>query len=140
MRVELHHLHEFTEEILSVVWPWRGLGMILDGKDGKVLMPHPFDRPVIEVHLCDFYLIGIERFGIDTESMVLGGDHDPTGLEVFDGLVGSPMAKFQFECLSTKGQAQKLMTQADTKDRCLTHQLTDRVNRIRNTFWVARAI
>ena len=140
MGMELHHLHKFTEEILSVMGPWRGLGVILDGKDGKILMPHPFERPVIEVHLCDFDLIGIERVGIDRESMVLGGDHYPTGLEVFDRLIGSPMAKFQFECSSTKGQAQKLVTQADAKDRFLTHQLTDRINRIRNALWVARAI
>ena len=140
MGMELHHLHKFTEEILSVVRPWRGFGMILDGEDGKVLMPHSFDRPVIEVHLCDFDLIGIERFGIDTESMVLGGDHYPAGLEVFDRLIGSPMAKFQFECPSTKGQALKLVAQTDAEDRFFAPQLTDRLNRIRHALWVARAI
>ena len=140
MGMELHHLHKFTKEILSVVGPRRGLWVILNGKNGKVLMPHSFDRSVIEVHLCDFDLIGIERVGIDRESMVLGRDHYPTGLEVFDRLIGSPMAKFQFECPSAKGQAQKLVAQADAKDRFLTHQLTDRLNRIRNALWIARAI
>ena len=101
--IRFHHLHEFTKEILSVVGPWRGLGVILDGKDGKFLMPHPFERSVIEVQLCDFDLIGIERVGIDRESMILRGDHDPTGLEVLDRLIGPPMAEFQFERPSTKG-------------------------------------
>ena len=103
-------------------------------------MPHPFDRPVIEVHLCDFDLIGVDRFGVDTESMVLGSDHDPAGLDVFDRLIGSPVAKFQFECFSTKGQAQKLVTQADAEDRFFAHQLTDRLNRIRHALRVARAV
>ena len=114
--------------------------MILDGEDGKVLMPHSFDRPVIEVHLRDFDLIGIKRFGIDTESMVLGGNHYPTGLEVFDRLIGSPMTKFQFKCPSPKGQAQKLVAQTDAEDRFFAHQVTDRLNRIRHALWVARAI
>ena len=114
--------------------------MILDGEDGKVLMPHSFDRPVIEVHLCDFDLIGIERFGIDTESMVLGGDHHPAGFEVFDRLIGSPMAKFQFECPSTKGQAQKLVTQTDAKNRFFTNKLTNGLNGIWDTFGIPRPV
>ena len=61
--MELHHLHKFAEEILGVVGPWRGLGMILDGKDRKVLMSHPFTRLVIEVDLGQFDLVGIEGIG-----------------------------------------------------------------------------
>ncbi len=66
-------------------------------------MSHPLQGLVIEVDLREFNLIGIERGGIYTESMVLGSNHHSARLKVFDRLIGSPMAKFQFECPSSKG-------------------------------------
>jgi len=103
MGIEFHHLHKFTEEVLSVMRPRRSLWMILYRKDGQGLMSHPFKGLVIEIDLREFDLIRIERIGVHTESMVLGGDHHPTRFDFFDRLIGSPVAKFQLECPSTKG-------------------------------------
>ena len=72
--------------------------------------------------------------------MVLGGDHHLAGFQIFDRLIGSPMAEFQFECPSTKGQPQKLVAQTDAEDRFFAHELTDRLNGIRNALRVARTI
>ena len=94
MGVKFHHPYEFTKKVLGVVRAWGGLWVILHGKDGQVLMPHPFKRPVIEVYLCEFDLLRIERIWVNTESVVLGGDHHPAGLEILDGLIGSAVAEF----------------------------------------------
>jgi len=117
--MRFHHLYKFTKEILSIVRTWRGLWVILHGKDGQVLMPHPFQGLIVEVPLSEFDFIRIERVGIDTESMVLGGDHHPTGPDVFDGLIGPAMAEFQFEGPPPQGQPQELVTQTDAENRFL---------------------
>ena len=47
--------------------------------------------------------------------MILAGDLDFLGFQVFDGVVGTAVAEFQFKRGAAQGQAEDLMTQADAR-------------------------
>ena len=46
-------LEELTEVSLRVVWARRRLGVVLDGENRVLAMPHAFDSTVIEVEVSD---------------------------------------------------------------------------------------
>src|ERR1700693_5738552 len=48
----LHKVNEPREEVVRVVRPRRGLGVVLDGEDGQLAVPHPLRGPVVEVQVC----------------------------------------------------------------------------------------
>ena len=46
-------LEELTEVPLRVMWPRRGLRMVLDGENRGIPVTYPFDRPIVEVKVRD---------------------------------------------------------------------------------------
>ena len=67
-------LEELSEVLLSVVWAGRTLGMVLDGENGVLPMPHSFDRTVIEVKVRDLKRLRTRDacgVSLDGESVVL---------------------------------------------------------------------
>ena len=48
----LHESYELVEEIPAIVGPRSGLRMVLDREDRLVHMSDTFDRPVIEIDVC----------------------------------------------------------------------------------------
>src|SRR5439155_10241980 len=53
---------------------------------------------------------------LDGEAVVLAGDFDSAGVEVFDGLVAAAVAEFQFKSFSADGAAEELVAEADAED------------------------
>jgi hypothetical protein len=92
-----------------------GFGMILDAKDGFALMAHAFDGLVVEVDAVHGN-IRRESPGVHSETVVLGGDFDFAGGEVFDGLIRAAMAEFEFEGFAAERLAQNLVAEADAED------------------------
>src|SRR5580704_13513212 len=77
---------ELGEERRGIMGAGGGFGMILDAKDGFALMAHAFDGLVVEVDAVHGN-IRRESPGVHSETVVLGGDFDFAGGEVFDGLI-----------------------------------------------------
>ena len=110
------HAPEFFEEVLAVVRPGGCLGMILDAEDGQTLVPHPFERLVVQVDMGQLDVAGKGR-RVDGEPVVLSRDLDLAGLLVPDGVVGASVAELELERRGAEGLAQKLVAQADPEDR-----------------------
>ena len=89
------HLHKIAEQVLAVVRTGRRLGVVLHRKRRAIGEANSFHRAIVQIEVCDFHIFG-EGFGSQRETMVLRGDFDPTGVMMEHGLIGSPMAEFQF--------------------------------------------
>ena len=75
------------------MWTRRRFGMILNREDRQRLVPQAGDGVVVEVDMRNFDICG-QAGGIDREAVVVGGDLDLAGREVFDRLVAAAVAKF----------------------------------------------
>jgi hypothetical protein len=67
-------LEELSEVPLCVVRARGGLGVVLDGENGALPMPHSFDRTVIEVKVRDLKRLRTRDacgVSLDGESVVL---------------------------------------------------------------------
>ena len=72
-----------------------GFGVILHAEDRQCRVAETFDGVVVEIHVRDDAPFCFQRFLIDGEAVVLAGDLDPAGVEIFDRLVAAAMAEFQ---------------------------------------------
>ncbi len=95
---------------------------------------------IVEIDLGEFDLLWVKGLGIHTEPMVLGGDHDLAREQIFHRLVGPAMAKFQLEGSASEGQAQELVTQADSNARLFPDERSDRLDGIRDALWISGAV
>ncbi len=59
--------------------------------------------------------VGGERFLIHRETVVLAGDADAAGVQVFNGVIGPVVAELHLESFGTTGQGHDLVTQADAE-------------------------
>jgi hypothetical protein len=51
----LDQIRELIEEIRRVMRAGRGFGMILHAEDRQFLVPHSFDRTVVQIDMSHFY-------------------------------------------------------------------------------------
>ena len=89
-----------------------------------IAVAHAFDGAVVEVDVGDLD-VGGEAGGIDGEAVVLAGDGDLAGAEVFDGLGAAAVAEFEFEGFAAEGVAEDLVAEADGEDGGFAHELVD---------------
>jgi len=99
----------------------RGFRMVLDAEDGMTTMSHPFQRPIVEIDMSDFH-IPWQRFSVDRKTMVLRGDRNLSGSQIFYRLISPTMTKLQFCSLPTVGEAQKLVPKTNAEDRAPADQ------------------
>src|SRR5829696_1042644 len=93
---------ELVEEPDGVVGPGSGLGVVLDAAGRDVEQADALDRAVVEVHVGQLGLpeVGLQPLtglALHGEAVVLGGDRDPPGAQVLDGVVAAAMAERQLE-------------------------------------------
>ena len=118
----------------------RRFRMILHRKYREFLVFHPLARVVVQIHMRhDDIFIG-KRVHIDGETVILRGDVDTTGMQVFYGLVAAVMAEFKFESSSPQGLTYDLMSQTNAKDRFLAQQFFDSVHNVRQRCGVPRTV
>ena len=79
MSLVLHHLGELSEEIVRIVGARRCFGVILHAEERQFFVAHAFIGVVVEIYVGDFDVAGGERFRIDAEAVILGGDFDFLG-------------------------------------------------------------
>src|SRR5512143_3904740 len=101
--------------------------MVLHGENGEMLVSHSLGGLIIQIDLGQLHLLGVKGRRVDTEPVVLGGDHDPPCLNLFDRLVRAPVAEFQLEGSTSQGKAEELVAQANAKDRSLPEKLSNRL-------------
>src|ERR1700693_5858173 len=82
-----HQCDEPLEQVVRVVRPRRGLGVVLDGEDGQLAVAHALRRPIVEIHV-GFIEPGLfHRLWVHGEAVVLRGDLDAPGQQVLDRMV-----------------------------------------------------
>src|SRR5262245_57646960 len=124
------------KELTGVVWPGRCFRMKLHRKHGQFPMPHAFNDAVIEVDVR-----GLEHIrhgtGINSETVIFGGNEDPFCLQVADWLITTVMPKFQFHGLRTTRQGEDLMPETNAHDRLQTQTFFDLLDNIGQSGGVA---
>jgi len=97
--------------------------VVLDAKDWKFGVAQAFYGVVVEVDLSDLGAVFLEAGRVGGETVVLSGDGDFTGLEVFHWLVAAAMAKFEFKRRAAEGVREHLVTEADAENRVIGNKL-----------------
>jgi hypothetical protein len=82
--------HEVREKLPDDIAPQKA----------QVSVPESFQGVVIEIDMSNFHIIFIQTGYINGKTMVLRSNLHLPGNQVFNRLIGSPMTKFQFECLA----------------------------------------
>ncbi len=94
--IELFHfLDELVEEVLAVVGPGGRLGVVLDREGGELAVAHALQGVVVQVDVGDLHLLLGQAVEVDDEAVVLGGDLDRPGRQVFHGVVGAVVAELE---------------------------------------------
>ena len=67
----------------------------------------------------------LHRIDVDAKPVVLCGDFDAAGLQVFDWLVEAAVAELELVARATEGEAHQLMAEADAEHRPLADQFAN---------------
>jgi hypothetical protein len=94
MGVILHHFGELCEEVVGVVRSGRGFRVVLNAEKRQLFVAHALVGVVVEIDVGDCDVAGGERFGINAEAVILGGDFDFFGEEILHGMIRAVMAEF----------------------------------------------
>src|ERR1700675_3556707 len=135
-----HQVHEALKQVAGVVGAGGSFRMILHREDREARMSHPLYGSVIEVDVCELDVFVRDAGNVHGKAVVLRGDLDLPGCQVFDGLVAAMVAKLELEGLAPKSEAQDLMSKADAEDRFGSDQLSDVGDEVRHPFRFTRAI
>src|SRR5437764_12543993 len=103
--------------------------MIVHAENWRGLVAHALVRVIVQVQVRYFDIARRQRFGIYTETVILRGDFNLIGQKIFDRMIRTVMAKFQFEGLATQGQPANLMAETDSEHGNLTDELANVLDR-----------
>src|SRR5882672_1947161 len=95
----------------------RGLGVILHGQHRLALVPETFQRLVVEIDVCVFDLVRVQRIGVDREAMILRRDLDASAAKILDRMIAAAMSELQLVRAAAEREAEELMAEADAEDR-----------------------
>ena len=90
-------MDEIVEQVVRVVGPRRGFGMILDAEQRQRAMAEAFVRVIVQIEVGDFDIARRERVGINGKAVILGGDFDFLGAQILYRVVRAVVAEFQLE-------------------------------------------
>ena len=136
----LHHVGELTEQVVRVVRPGRSFGMILHAEKRQRAVAHALVGVVVQIHVRDFDVARRQRIGVDAETVILRGDFDLAGQQIFYRMIRTVMAEFQLEGLAAQRQAAELVAQADAEDRHAAQQLANVFDRVGDRLGIARTV
>ena len=72
--------------------------------------------------------------------MVVGGDLDLAGVELFDGMIAAVVSEFQLEGFAAQSDAGQLVAETDAEDGLASHKAADVVHRVGAGLGVAGAV
>src|SRR5947207_14097961 len=84
-----------------------------------------------------YFDIRRQRVRIDSETVILRGDGDPSASQIIYWLIRAEMSEFQLEGRSAESEAKDLMAETNPEDRFLADQIAHGVMRIRERSWIA---
>ncbi len=99
--------------------PGAASGWYCTQKAGTIAVAEAFQRLVVQVHVRQFDVVGVERIRVHREAVVVRGDLDLVGDLVQHRMIGAAVAELQLVGLAAERQAQDLVPQADAEDRDL---------------------
>src|SRR6266498_3417677 len=137
--VRAQRVFEPLEQVPRVMRARGGLGVILDGEDGKLAVAHALNRAVVQVQMGHFDRVR-QAVGIDREAVVLGGDLDLLRGQVHHRLIAAAVAEFELVRLAAKRQGQELMPEADAEDRLDADELPYGLDGVWDALGIARAV
>ena len=62
---------------MGIVRTRRGFGVILHAENGLAAMAEALQRLVVQIHVGDVDVVGVERIGIDREAVIMRRDLHP---------------------------------------------------------------
>ena len=123
--VLLHHVGEATKQIVRIVRPGRGFGMILHAEKRERAVAHALVGVVVQIHVRDLDVARRQRIGIDAETVILRGNLDFAGQQILHRMIRAVMPEFQFVGLAAKRQAAELVAQANAENGHAAQQLCE---------------
>jgi hypothetical protein len=136
----LHHQPEVMEQVVRVVRPRRGFGVVLHAEERQRFVAQAFKRLVVQVNVGQLNFVGIDRVGIDGEVVVVGRDLDLAGGVVLDRVVAAVVAEFELVGLAAEGQTRELVTEADSENRNAAQKFANGAHRIIHRLGIAGAV
>ena len=120
--------------------PRRGLGVVLHAEERERAVAQAFQRLVIQVHVRQLDLVGVDRVWIDGKVVVVRGDLHLAGEVVAHRVVAAVMAEFELVCLAAQGNAGELMAEADSEDRHAAQEFANGAHGVIDRLRVAGAV
>ena len=120
-----HHVGELGEEVVGVVRAWGSFGVVLHAEEGEFFVAHALVSVVVEIDVGDLDFAGGQGIGIHAEAMILRGDFHFFGEKIFDRMIRTVMAEFEFESFAAKSQAAELMAETDAEDGNAAEEFAD---------------
>ena len=128
----------------GVVGPRRRLGVILDSEHRQGAVPDSLDRPVIQVHVCDFEVArsrDSDFVAVYRKTMILCCDQHATTLHFLHRMVSASMAVRELSCRAAERKSEKLMSEANSENgRAAGGEVTHRVGGIVDCIRISGAI
>ena len=109
------YLSEGLEEKNGVVRTRSGLRVILNGENGKFLVPQAGDSAIVEIGFRDHGIVFFEFFGIGGKTMVLSGDVNLPAFVILDRLVAATVAELELVGGSSQGVRNDLMAETNAE-------------------------
>ena len=78
--------------------------MVLHRIGLQLVAADTFDGIIVQIQMCQFNLVILQRVHIYTEAVILTRDLDFAGVEIFDRVIGAAMTEFQFIGRAAKSQ------------------------------------
>lgn len=84
-------------------------------------MAHAFERVVVEVNVRQLDFALRQRLRVHGKVVIMGRDLNLSGIELLYRMISAVVSKFEFESLAAEGDADQLMTEANSKDWLAPH-------------------
>ena len=135
-----HQVDEIVEEVDGVVRAGSSIGVVLHRERAGASVAHTLDGLVVDLDVGDLQIGARQRLGVDGVPVILAGELDASGAQVAYRVVEPAMAEPQFVGVGPIGQAEQLMSHANTEDGVFLLEIPDDVDRLGNALGVAGAV
>ena len=112
----IHGRGEAFEQVVAVLRPGAGFGMILNRKDGAVFHPDSAIRSVEQAHMGFLHALR-QALAVDGEAVVHRRDLDLAGLQILDGMVRTVMPMVHLDRARAQCEGKHLVAEADAENR-----------------------
>src|SRR5574341_2056463 len=91
-----HLRNELVEEVIRIVRPRSGFGVILHGKYRQAAVPHSLQTSVVQIEMRQLDFVLVQAVGGNRETVIVRSDLDAARTQIFHRLVAAAMAELEF--------------------------------------------